>query len=50
MKTIFVLERRGHRNWEAVYTCPERWPLELLLKKLDGNNYRITAGGKEGHL
>lgn len=31
---------RGYR-WTAIYYCPERWPLELLLKHLNRQNYRI---------
>ena len=29
-------------RWKAIYTRPERWPLEDILSKLDKRNYRIT--------
>lgn len=29
-------------HWKAIYTCPERWPLELILRHLDRQNYKIT--------
>lgn len=37
---------RGYR-WKPIYYCPERWPLELLLSKLDHRNYRITSNQSE---
>ena len=59
---MFFLERRkrmerrvnvdGHDfkapvyRWKVIYTCPERWPLEYLLSKLDKRNYRITKRRK----
>lgn len=51
---MFLLERRERaggrqmRNfrWRAIYTCPERWPLEYILSKLDKRNYRITKRRK----
>lgn len=60
---MFFLERResvarpnilgGHsfpvhtHRWKAIYTCPERWPLEEILAKLDKQNYRITSNQPE---
>ncbi len=60
---MYFLERReqvampnilGNRSfpvytyrWKAIYTCPERWPLEDLLSKLDHKNYRITSNRQE---
>lgn len=34
-------------QWKAIYTCPERWPLEDILSKLDRKNYRITSNRPE---
>ena len=40
-----------HR-WKAIYTCPERWPLEAMLRHMDPKTHRITsnspAGGSSG--
>lgn len=33
--------------WKAIYTCPEQWPLEDILAKLDKQNYRITSNQPE---
>ena len=30
-------------RWKAIYTCPERWPLEALLKGMDPATHRITS-------
>lgn len=30
-------------QWKAVYACPERWPLESLLEKMDRKTHRITS-------
>lgn len=30
-------------RWRAIYTCPERWPLEAMLEKMDRSKYRITS-------
>lgn len=46
---MFYLEKRmprtgdglGGNRWIAIYYCPERWPLELLLKHLNMKTYRI---------
>ena len=62
---MFFLERRekpmrcvnvgGHSfkvpvyHWKAIYTCPERWPLEDILSKLDKRNYRITQRKQRGN-
>jgi hypothetical protein len=35
-------------RWKAIYTCPERWPLEGILNRLDKDNYRITSNQPEG--
>lgn len=49
---MFLLERRKQNDpgsnvhasdWETIYICPERKPLEFILTKLDRRNYRITA-------
>lgn len=61
--TVHFLERResvtrpnilGNKSflvhtyqWKAIYTCPERWPLEDILSKLDRKNYRITSNRPE---
>lgn len=54
---MFYLEKRiphtkGRLSgycWAAIYHCPERWPLELLLKHLSKKDYRIIPKGpKEG--
>jgi len=34
-------------RWKAIYTCPERWPLEDILSRLDRKNYRITSNRPE---
>lgn len=52
---MFYLQKRtpqvknGLRGylWKPIYHCPERWPLELLLSKLDQENYRITSNQPE---
>jgi hypothetical protein len=35
-------------RWKAIYTCPERWPLEDILGGLDKEKYRITSNQPEG--
>ena len=66
MSIVFFLERRepiampntlGNTSqpvptyrWKAIYTCPERWPLELILFKLDQKKYRITTNQPEENL
>lgn len=36
-------------RWTAIYHCPKRWLLELLLKHLSKKDYRIIPKGpKEG--
>lgn len=30
-------------RWKAIYTCPERWPLEALLRHMDPKTHRITS-------
>lgn len=37
---------KGYR-WKPIFYCPERWPLEVLLSKLDHKNYRITSNQPE---
>lgn len=37
---------RGYR-WIPIYYCPERWPLEVFLSKLDHKNYRIISKQSE---
>lgn len=47
---MFYLERRERMAggphpafcWRTIYYCPERWPLELMLRHLDRQNYKIT--------
>lgn len=34
-------------HWKAIYTCPERWPLEDILSKLNQKEYRITSNRPE---
>lgn len=34
-------------RWKAIYVCPERWPLEDILSKLDRKNYRIISNQPE---
>lgn len=29
--------------WKPIYYCPERWPLEALLKSMDPTTHRITS-------
>lgn len=38
---------RGYR-WTAIYYCSERWPLELLLKHLNRQTYRIISKKPKG--
>ena len=30
-------------RWKIIYTCPDRWPLEDLLKHMDSSTHRITS-------
>lgn len=30
-------------RWKAIYTCPERWPLEALLRHMEPKTHRITS-------
>lgn len=30
-------------RWKAIYTCPERWPLEDMMKAMDPATHRITS-------
>lgn len=30
-------------RWKAIYTRPERWPLEALLRHMDPKTHRITS-------
>lgn len=30
-------------RWKAIYTCPERWPLEALLRNMNPKTHRITS-------
>lgn len=47
---MFYLLRRERRaggphpafRWRPLYRCPERWPLELMLRHLDPERYKIT--------
>lgn len=32
-----------HIPMKAIYTCPERWPLEALLQHMDPKTHRITS-------
>lgn len=36
-------------RWKAIYACPERWPLEVLLEKMDGRTHRITSNDPAAH-
>jgi hypothetical protein len=35
-------------RWKIIYTCPERLPLEDILRGLDEDKYRITSNQPEG--
>ena len=37
-------------RWKAIYTCPERGPLDLILQSLDAKKYRITSNNPEESL
>lgn len=49
-ETVFMPNILGNTSqsvptyrWKAIYACPERWPLETLLEKMDGATHRITS-------
>lgn len=45
-KRSVAVEKNGRTGYEfrPVYRCPERWPLDLMLRHLGTKNYRITKG------
>lgn len=34
-------------RWKAIYACPERWPLEAMLEKMDKKTHRIISNQSE---
>lgn len=30
-------------RWKVIYTCPERWPLEVLLRHMNPKTHRIIS-------
>ena len=43
-KLALWVEKNGKTTmrWQVIYYCPERWPLALILSRLDGRKYRIV--------